>query len=133
MEIPRLYSDEDFHFSTMLINPDVVNAFKLRTRVFLDPEVYSEDSRRQAELDFRLDLSKMVELYNASKAHQTSSKINEETINQFLELCLGFRIQLLENVQDVMPFIKEEQCELRLNELLQESLVAVQNKLTHIT
>ena len=126
MEIPRLYSDEDFHFSTMLINPDVVNAFKLRTRVFLDPEVYSEDSRRQAELDFRLDLSKMVELYNASKAHQTSSNINEETINQFLELCLGFRIQLLENVQDVMPFINEERCELQLNEMLQESIVAVQ-------
>jgi len=89
----------------MLINPDVVNAFKLRTRIFLDPQVYSEDSRLQAEQDFCLDLSKMVELFNASKGTQNNSRINEETINKFLELCLGFKIQLLENVQDAMPFI----------------------------
>ena len=125
MEIPKLYSDEDFHFSTMLINPDVVNAFKLRTRIFLDPQVYSEDSRLRAEQDFRLDLSKMVDLFNASKGTQNISRINEETINKFLELCLGFRIQLLENVQDAMPFIAEGQNEVVLNSLLEDSLMEV--------
>jgi len=67
----------------------------------------------------------MVELINASKGHQKNSRINKETINKFLELCLGFRIQLLKNVQDAMPFIADEQNEVVLNSLLEDSLMEV--------
>ena len=125
MEIAEFYSDESFHFSTMLINPDVVNAFKLRTRIFLDPNEYSKDAIHQAEQDFHLDLSKMIELHHASKTHEAHHPEIEQTVNKFLELCLGFRIQQLTRVRDAMPSIDDEENDLQLNALLQENLMRV--------
>lgn len=125
MEIAEYYSDETFHFSTMLINPDVVNAFKLRTRIFLDPNEYSQDAILQAEQDFHVDLSKMIELHHASKDHEAFHPAVEKTVNKFLELCLGFRIQQLEKIRDLMPSIDDADNDLQLNALLQENLMTV--------
>jgi hypothetical protein len=78
MDIPAFYSDRDFKFQNcFLINPDVIEAFKLRTAIFLDPFIASGDALDQAEHDFVQDLSKYhsmpgvnhLWLYSLPEAH----------------------------------------------------------------
>ena len=122
MEIPEFYSDHDFQFQNILLNPDVINAFKLRTAIFLDPETTSRDELDQAEHDFVQDLAKMIELYGKGSSKPASE---DAQLNKIFQHCLGLKIRLLENVHQSMPTLKHEQNDLLLYSLLNNKLKEV--------
>lgn len=114
MEIPKFYSDAEFEQFENLINPDIVNALKLRGAVFLDLNQSSQDEIVQSEEDFHLDLKKMNELYNASYKRPAQS-----TLNEIFARCLKIKIELLEQVGKSMPHIESPQNDLQLHTMLQ--------------
>ena len=104
MDIPAIYSDRDFKFQNVfLINPDVIEAFKLRTAIFLDPPIVSGDALDQAEHHFGQDLSKMIDIYNRSTVQDQPREAAQ--LNELFQHCLGFKIRHLQQVAEAMPTI----------------------------
>jgi hypothetical protein len=123
MNIPPLYSDQDFNFQNISINPDLIDALKLRTQVFLDPRMTSRDALDHAELDFGQDLSRMIELYINSQTHHEQNR--DVQLNLLFQHCLGFKIRHLEQISEAMPTIRNSDLDLSLYELLQTKISEV--------
>ena len=130
MDIPEFYSDRDFKFQNcFLINPDVIEAFKLKIAIFLDPFIASGDALDQAEHDFGQDLSKMIEIYNKSTGQEQPREAAQ--LNALLQNCLGIKIRHLQQVAEAMPTIRAPENDLELFSILQAQVqeVSYLNKL----
>jgi len=124
MDIPAFYSDRDFKFQNcFLINPDVIEAFKLRTAIFLDPFIASGDALDQAEHDFVQDLSKMIDIYNRSTGQEPPREAAQ--LNALLQNCLGIKIRHLQQVAEAMPTIRNPENDLELYSILQAQVQEV--------
>ena len=121
MNIPAFYSDQDFKFQNdFLINPDVIEAFKVQIAVFKDSLITTGNCLDHNEHDFGQDLSKMIDIYKRSTGQEQPREAAR--LNALFQQCLGLKIRHLQQVAEAMPTIRHADNDARLYSVLQDKL-----------